>query len=181
MSYLDAIDSYLQYVKARLLLIPTVQAAITAGVKRIAGYMDAQDWPNKNVIFDTFYLLDLGDVPVGRTFYSAQTPVLFRQVQWVWVNKGTDLTQGVRQANRGDRFRTMEIMKGELLNASFPGFCLKQTWALVNGTWTGTPSPTNEQILWKPIEFHTKPDKASGIIYGTAMTRLVDMTDPILT
>src|ERR1700741_2750735 len=100
MAFADGIDSYYQWVKARILAFNSSRT--------VKGMMDAQDWPSKNVAFDAFYLLDLGDVPVGKQFYSAQTPVLFRQVQWVWINKGTDLVQGVRQANRGDRFRTWE-------------------------------------------------------------------------
>ena len=173
MAYTDGIDSYYQYVKARILAFNSSRT--------VKGMMDAQDWPAKNVVFDAFYLLDIGDAPVGRTFYSAQTPVMFRQVQWVWINKGTDLVQGMRQANRGDRFRTLEAMKGELINASFPGFCLKQTWLLDgNGKWNGTPTNPNEYVLWKPIEFHKKSDRDSGMIYGSAATRIVDMTDPIL-
>lgn len=181
MAYRDAIDSYYQYVKARILSTSTAQAFISSGNKRVAGMMDAQDWPPKNVLFECFYLLDVTDTPVGRNFYSAQIPVLFKVMQWVWINKGTDLTQGIRQANRGDRFNNFEVMKGELLLGHFPGFCLKQTWAMNGaGVYTGTPSPINEQLLWKPVEFHKKSDKDSGMIYASAMTRLVDMTDPIV-
>jgi hypothetical protein len=146
----------------------------------VAGLLAAQDWPSKNIKFDAFYLLDLADTPLGHNFYSAQTPVLFRNVQWVWINQGTDLTPGIRQANRGTKFRTSLQMKGELLYGSYPNFAEKFTWSLDgNGNWISAPENPVEFILWKPIEFHSKLDTPSGLIYGAGATRLVDMTDPI--
>jgi hypothetical protein len=174
MSLTDSIDSYYQFVKARI--------ATKNSARVVAGLLDAQDWPNKNVKFDAFYLLDVTDTPVGKDFYSTYIPVLFRQVQWVWINKGTDLTQGIRKANRGDRFRFgLEAMKGELLYASTPGYTQKFTWAVdANDNWISTPENPPEAIWWKPLEFHAKNDKASGVIYGAAATRIVDMTDAIV-
>ena len=182
MAFTDAIYSYFEYVRARVLALSTAQAyTVATGKKRVSGFMDAQDWPPKNINFESFYLLDLGATPVGKEFYSPTIPVIFRLVQWVWVNKGTDLIPGQRQANRGDRFVSMENMKGELINGSFPGFCQKQTWALdQNGNIQPTPSNTNEQIWWKPIEFHRRADRDSGLVYMIGSTRIVEMTDPIL-
>jgi hypothetical protein len=180
MPSVDAVDSFYQYWRAR---INAVTKRTVLGLKAgnvVAGMLDAQDWPNKNVKFDAFYLLNVGDVPIGRDGYSTYIPILLRQVQWVWINKGQELVQGIRQASRGTRFRTLEAMKGELLYASAPGYAPKLSWAEDNNdNWTGTPLNPPEVIEWKPLEFHSKLDKATGVIYGSAMTRLVDMSDAI--
>src|SRR5580692_617895 len=128
MAWNDGIDSYYQWVKGRVNAFTTRTVYNTPnnplnGV--VKGMLSAQDWPPKDIVFDAFYLLVMGDAPIGRQGYSAAVPIKFHQVQWVWINKGTDLTQGIRQANRGDKYRTMQTMKGELVNGHFPGFCEK--------------------------------------------------------
>lgn len=170
--YSDAIYSHYEWVKSRLLANNPQRV--------VAGLLDAQDWPSKPFKFDAFYLLDLDDTPVGKQGYSASTPIVLKQVQWVWINKGTDLKQGERQANRGDRFILNQTMKGELLNATFPRFTEKLSWSLdVNGNWTGTSKTPQEFITWTPVEFHKRSDKDSGITYGAAALRIQDMTDTI--
>ena len=179
--FTDGIDSYYQYVKGRVNAYTTRTVPdIANGV--VAGMLSAQDWPSKDVKLDAFYLLDLGEAPIGKQGYSAAVPIKFHQVQWVWVNKGTDLTPGLRQANRGDRYRTMQVMKGELINGHFPGFCEKQTYSLVNGVWTGTSLVPQEFITWPPIEFHEKwsqPPDGAGVGYGSGAVRIADMVDTI--
>src|SRR5580692_7234491 len=155
MSYQDGVDSFYQYVKGRINAF-TTRTVPDIGGGVVAGMLSAQDWPYKGVKFDAFYLLVLGEAPIGKQGYSAAVPIKFHQVQWVWINKGTDLTQGIRQANRGDRYRTMQTMKGELVNGHFPGFCEKLTYSLVNGVWTGVAENPVEYITWNPIEFHEK-------------------------
>ena len=177
--FTDATYSYYGYVKARILA-----AANNPGNNPtlVAGIENAQDWPSKDVKFDAFYLLILGEDPIGRQGYSQYAPMLFHQFQWVWINKGTDNVQGVRKANRGDRFVTAQLMKGYLLNGHVPGYTTKLTWNLVNGVFTGTYTSTpGECITWGPIKFHEKFDKASGLVYGAAQTRVWDMTDEVTT
>lgn len=178
----DGIDSYYQYVKARINAFTnrTVDG-ITNGV--VAGMLDAQDWPSKDIKPGAFYLLDLGEAGIGKQGYSASTPIKFHQVQWVWVSLGTNLTQGIRQANRADRYRTMQAMKGELINGHYPGFCEKKTWALdPTGIWTGTSLNPVEYITWPPVEFHEKWSQVpntSGVGYGSGAVRIADMLDEI--
>lgn len=172
MSWSDAVDSIYEYTKGRIQTLNPNRV--------VAGLLAAQDWPSKDVKFDAFYLLVLGETSIGKQGYSASTPIKFHQIQWVWINKGTDVKQGIRQANRGDRYRTMQAMKGELTNGLFPGFTEKLTWALDgNGIWTPSHLTPVEFIMWQPVEFHEKLDTASGMMYGSGAIRIVDMLDEI--
>lgn len=171
MAFTDAIWSHYAYVKARILAKNPNRV--------VAGILDAQDWPSKPVKFEAFYLLTLGDTPIGRQGYSQYSPMLFHQMQWVWINKGTDLQQGTRAANRGDRFVNMENMKGELLYGLAPGFTMKLNWSLVTGVFTGTSPAITEAITWNPVQFHNKFDKESGLEYGAGALRIWNMTDAI--
>jgi hypothetical protein len=172
MAFTDAVDSIYQYVKARILVVNPQ--------RQVKGFLTAQDWPPKNVTLDAFYLLVLGEVAAGRTYYSASTPVKFHQLQWVWINQGTDLTPGIRQANRGTKYRTMQQMKGELQSGLFPNFCEKFSWSLDgNGNWVSAQLIPQQWLLWAPVEFHEKIDKESGIMYGSGAIRVVDQMDEI--
>ena len=181
MAYVDGIDSYYQYVKGRINAFTTRTVPdITNGV--VAGMLNAQDWPPKSIKFDAFYLLVGTDSPIGRQGYSAAVPIKFHNVQWAWINHGTDLVQGIRQANRGDKYRTMQIMKGELTNGHYPGFCEKFTWALnAAGVWSPTPENPVEYITWNPISFNEKWSQpgGAGIGYGSGSVRVEDMLDVI--
>ena len=180
MSFTDGMDSYYIYVKGR---INSFTTRTIPGIKNgvVAGMLSAQDWPYKDVKFDAFYLLNLGEVPIGSQGYSAAVPIKFHQVQWVWVNRGSDLIAGERQANRGDRYRTMQTMKGELINGHFPGFCEKKTWSLVSGVWTGVSLNPVEYITWNPVECHEKWSEpgGAGVGYGSGAVRVADMLDTI--
>lgn len=174
MAFTDGVDSHYEYVKGRI--------ANFNPDRKVKGLLAAQDWPSKPMTFDAFYLLDLGEEPVGNQGYSASTPIKFHIVQWVWINKGTDLKQGERKANRGDKYRVMQAMKGELINGLFPGFCEKFTWALdVNNVYVGTHKTPIEFISWPPVNFHTKwnKDEEGGLGYGAAGIRICDMLDEI--
>lgn len=178
--FTDAIYSHYAYCKARIL---AASGNTSNNPPLVGGILNAQDWPNKPFKFDCFYLLVLGEVPIGRQGYSQYSPIVFHQVQWVWIDKGTDVTAGVRQANRGDRFVTMQKMKGYLLNALVPGYTTKLTWSMNDSTGVFTSTPTDtpgEPITWNPVQFHEKFDKASGLQYGAAALRIVDMTDAVL-
>ena len=109
MAFVDAVDSHYQAVKARM-------ATINPN-RQVRGMLMARDWPPTNVKLEAFYLLSLADSSIGRQGYSQAAPMKLAHVQWVWVIVGTDVPQGVRQANRGDRFRTAFQMKDEMTKA----------------------------------------------------------------
>jgi len=171
-AYQDAIYSHYNWVKARI--------KIKNPDRKVAGLLNAQDWPEKPFKYDTFFLLDLNDVSVGRQGFSPSNPIKLRQVQWTWINSGTDLKQGERKPNRGDRFNLMLTMQEELLYALYPGYCEKLTWSLnAAGIWIGDSLTPPEFITWTPVEFHKKWDKESSIGYGAGAVSVQDITDQI--
>lgn len=172
MAYVDGVDSFYQAAKARMKVINPNRV--------VKGMLMAQDWPPKTVAMEAFYLLTLKDSAADRNFYSAQTPVKFHHLQWVWIIKGTDIQPGTRAANRGDRFRTMWQMKDELTKALYPNFCEKLSWSLdPAGVWVGVPENPVEYITWTPVEFYEKSAMDSGVVWGSAATKIFDMTDAI--
>lgn len=177
MAFVDAKDSFWGYVRDR------IQADNSARI--VHGMMSAQEWPMKNVDFEAFYLLTLSETPIGKQGYSATVPIVFHEMQWVWVIKGADISAGKVGANRGERFRTNEQMKGELEQALYPYFCEKKTWALDNPSaqkpnWVGTSLDPLEYIGWVPPIYHSRIDRESGLVYGAVAVRVFDMLDPIL-
>lgn len=178
--FTDGVDSHYQWVKARILAKNPTRV--------VAGLLNAQDWPSKPIKLDAFYLLVLGEVPVGREMYSTYSAAKFHQLQWVWINKGADIpAQGVRAANRGGRYRTMQAMKEELNYALVPGYTEKKSWSMVatgnpppnDFKWTGVSMVPEEFITWNPIEFHERYDKDSGVGYGSGALRVFDMLDVV--
>lgn len=181
----DAIYSHYEYVKARLATFsyPKVGAngqplSVTYGA---GGLLMAQQWPPQNVKLDnTLYLLDLSALPIGRQGYSAANPIKIMNVQWAWIVKGTDLQAGTRGLNRGDRFVIHQQIQDAMNKALYPGFCEKKSWALDgNGNFVGTSLNPPEFILWNPVPTDGRPQKESGIIYGVAALRIVNMLDQI--
>ena len=172
--FVDALDSHYQSVKARLIAANSPY--------QTKGLMAAMDWPPKDITPNMFYLMNLQDKAAGKTMYSAQTPVKFHFVQWGWMVIGTDLKQGERKDNRGDRFRTQEAMKGALTKALYPQFTEKKTYAIdpTTGVWSGTSLDPVEFITWTPVDFHEEMKQDSGVVYGTALVRIWDMLDQIL-
>jgi hypothetical protein len=172
---LDALDSYYQFVRARILSVannPTNNPPIVAGV------LNAQDWPPKQVKLNAFYMLILGEEPVGKQGFSPAVPIKFHLIQWTWIIKGSDLQQGEQFANRGDRYRLMQAMKYQLTYGMSPNYCPKLTWNLVNEVWTGVPLIPAMAITWTPVDFHERFDKDSGLAYGTGSTRIQDILPP---
>lgn len=178
MAYVDAIDSFYQAIKARI-VAQSIALGQTTPLYPAKGLLEAQDWPNKDAISNAFYLLTLDDKAVGRQMYSATVPVKFHLVQWVWIITGTDLQSGQRAENRGDRFRVGQAMKDVLTNAHYPNFAEKKSWALSGANWVGTSLVPPEFITWSPVEFAPKSDQASGVIYGAAGLRIWNMLDSI--
>jgi hypothetical protein len=168
---LDALDSYYQYVKGRIIAYNNQRT--------VAGMLAAQDWPPKSVKLNSFYLLDMGEEPVGKQGFSPAVPIKFHIVQWTWIIKGSDLQPGERLANRGDRYRIMQAMKWELTQGMFPNYAEKQTWNLVNGVFTGASLVPKIFMTWIPVSFHTNYPKDSGLAYGTGSTRIQDISSPI--
>lgn len=168
----DAIDTYYQYVKTRIL-------ALNSG-RTVAGLLQAQDWPPEKVKTESFYLVDDGPMPVGRQAYSIGSPIYLHALHWHFVIVGTDIKEGVRQANRGDRFRIMLAMENELINANYPLFTMKLHWALDgNGKWTSTAPDIPEAIFWSSMKFVPRPDKTSGKIEVVASVTLTNMLEAI--
>lgn len=172
--FADAIWSHYSYVKNRII-------AKNNGVDNVAGVFNAQDWPSKPIKFNFFYLLELGDAPIGSQGYSQYAPMIFHQLQWVWVIKGTDISAGVRVPNRGDRFSISQTMKGLLLYGLAPGYTEKLTWAMNNATgkMIGSSLSPVEAITWPPVDFHERYDKDTGLVYGSGALRIFDMTEAI--
>jgi hypothetical protein len=169
---LDALDTYYQWVKARIVTFNSARV--------VSGMLNAQDWPPKFVKLNSFYLLVLGEEPVGKSGFSPAVPIKFHLVQWTWIIKGSDLQPGERLANRGDRYRIMQAMKWELTQGMFPNYCPKMTWNInAQGSFVGIPFVPALAITWTPVSFHERFDKDSGVAYGTGSTRIQDIFPPI--
>lgn len=171
--YTDAIDSYYQYVKGRIKSLNSTRI--------VAGLLNAQDWPNTKAKLEAFYLLVLKDASAPRGTYSAESPIIAQYVQWVWTIRGNEIPDGMRAANRGDRFRTDQAMRGELLSANTPYCTEKKTWKLVNGLWVGSSLDPVEYFTWSMPQFGPTLDKSSGLVYGAASVCITNMTDHIST
>jgi len=170
--YAAAIDTHYLAVKTRVLAVNAARVFV--------GVMSSQDWPPKDVQLEAFYLLVLGEVPLGKQADSASIPVKVHTVQWTWMIAGTDIQKGIQLRGRGDRYRTNFTMKGELENGVFPRFAQKQN-VVVNSTGqlVGIPIVPTEYILWSPVSFVDRNEKASGLAYGIGTVRITDMTDAI--
>lgn len=177
--FADSIWSYYEYVRSRIL--------ITNPTRIVKGISNALDWPPDPIIYDAFYLIVNDDSTIGREGYSWYSPMVFHNVQWAWINKGTDIVKGVKGANRGDRFNSLQKMKGELLYANAPGYTQKLNWSLsAQGKLVGvTPTdpvsgqPMPEPITWTPPQFTTRTDKKSMNQFGLGAVRIWSMTDVI--
>lgn len=154
--------------------------------RQLLGVMSAQDWPPKQVKFEAFYMLVLGQSPAPRSAWSPSVPIVGHEIQFVWLITGSDVQAGQVGRNRGDRYRTDMTMKEELEKALYPGFTEKLSWSvsgqsITNLQLTSVSESPKEFIRWRtPPVFVTKVDKASGVIYGSAAFRMTEMTDTIL-
>lgn len=174
----NASDSHFRYVYSRM---QTINPA-----RQVLGVMEAQDWPPKQVRFESFYLLILAEITASESFASATVPVIQFVMQWVWMVAGTDLQTGLVGRSRGDRYRTDATMKGELRRALYPGYGEKFDWSLTGNSITSlqlqsTPLNPPEFMWWdRRPKVVTRTDKASGIIYSSADVTMTDMTEAIL-
>jgi hypothetical protein len=169
----DALNTHYLSVKNRVLAINSA--------RQFLGIMSAQDWPPKDVILEAFYLLTLGEVPLGRQADSAAVPVYVHTAQWTWLILGTDVQVGIQTRSRGSRYQTQFQMKQELLNGTYPRFAQKLDVTVDgNGNLVATPiTNPSDYIVWAPPSFVDRNEKGSGVMYGTATVRITDMTDTI--
>lgn len=138
------------------------------------------DWPNQDVQFEAFYCLVLGAAPIGPQTYSPYAMWMSHSLQWVWMLMGTDVQEGIRGRNRGDRYRTHHTMEQELLAALYPYYTQKKIWSLDgNGALQSAVTDPPESITWTPPIFRTRIDQPSGLTYGSASTELTDMTEVV--
>jgi hypothetical protein len=167
---IDGLDTIAYYFSQRL---QTVNPA-----RQYMGYMDAQQWPQKTVVFNAFYVLVLGDKP--KLGESIAVPIYDDLLQFVWVNKGTDVNNynSVIGANRGDRLRTSSAMKEELIKALWPFFTQK-VHLTPQADGSVTAATLNEPVYWSKPDFRIRSDRESGIDYGIATVHLIDMTETI--
>ncbi len=170
--YAASVDSHYLWVKTRI-------QALNAS-RKVIGVMSAQDWPPKNVETESFYLLVLGEVPLGKQADSASIPVKVHTVQWTWMIVGTDIQTGIQMRGRGDRYRTHFTMKGELENGVYPRFAQKQNVVVsAAGALVAIPVDPAEFIIWSPVSIVDRNEKNSGVTYGTGTVRITDFTDQI--
>lgn len=176
---LAAIDSYFEFMQAGIQLA-------NPG-RKIIGISDAMDWPPKNIIFEAFYLLVIGQRGLSnKSFASSAIPVIVHTLQWVWLVAGSDLTQGKIGRSRGDRYRTNIMMREELLKAtqSF-WFTEKLAWSIKGNTPSGialesSPKSPVEFVWWTPLTFLNRVDREAGVIYGAATVQITDMTQELV-
>ena len=176
MPMLDAVFSHYEYVKGRIIAINPA--------RKVRGQLTAQDWPPPDIVDEAFYMLTLGESPIGRQMFSPLIPTVVHEIQWKWIVKGKDIAAGQVGPNRGVRFQTNYAMKDEMRQAMSPYFCQKFIWGYDNpgapgAHWVGVPTNPIEFIGWAPPVYHETIDKDTGVVYGTVAVRVWDMTDPI--
>jgi hypothetical protein len=169
-----AIDSHYLAVKAR---IQTMNPN-----RQVIGVMDAQDWPPQQVTMEAFYCLVLGEVPIGKQGWSATVPIKIHTVQWTWLIAGLDVQKGIQTRSRSSRYRTNYDMEKELEYGMYPGFTQKLIITQDPNNFSNlltAPTDPVEYITWTPLSIVKKSDKVSGLLYGTATTKITNMSDTI--
>lgn len=175
----DGIDSYFEFIEKGIL--------VANPNRKVAGIVDAMDWPPKNIQLEAFYLMLLGSRGMtGKSFASSSQPVLVHTLQWVWIIAGSDLTQGKIGRSRGDRYRTNMTMREELLVATQAAWWTeKKTWSVVGNTPSGiglqsVSRDPIENIWWTPLVFLNRLDRESGLIYGAATVQVTDILSALI-
>lgn len=168
----DALDSYWKYVKPRIIA--------NNPQRTVVGIIEANEWPPKQVQFNSFYLLALGETP-SRGFGSKTNRGLTYLVQWMWLIPGDDKAQGTMGKNRGNRYRIHYQMKSELGQASYPGFCDKNTYtAPAAPGLPATATALGEKIWWSPLRFMPSHlEEKSGLLQGSAQVHINSFGDVI--
>lgn len=175
MAFTDGIDSYYVAIKNRL---------ATINPQRAVGYMASQDWPPPKIQVGKLYLALPADPPVGPEHGTIANPVVTHLAQWSWIVMGSDLAPNLRMRNRGDRARLDVAIKDELVRAHYPNFTQKFAYTVDNSgnivlAAANLQPAIAERVCWTRVQFSTKLDKESGMVYGAASVHIVDMLDQI--
>jgi hypothetical protein len=176
--FTDAVDTYYAYVKSRIVtaVLPESEPGAGDGVPALnplrvfGGTLEAAAWPPSDVKDGAIYLNIQNQFPGKRGTLANRE---YRHVlQWTWLTRGTDISQGGQGANRGDRFRLDQEIRAELYQANFPQFCplVTVTFDQASGTIVRTPYNPIQMCRWTPLSFGPRPAIAdsSGVLYGAA-------------
>lgn len=159
---IDALDTYYSFIYAQYQLLNSS--------RQLCGIVNAQDWPQAELVDGGLYLLYLSSAPVPEM--STKTQTYFEHfVQWAWTLIGDDLQSDQVGLNRGDRYRTSLAIEEELRQVHFPGFCAKQFSQVdaASGTVAFTQYAPIEMIHWSAPKLGVRMANAqSGLLYGTA-------------
>jgi hypothetical protein len=164
---IDVLDTFYSYISTNL---ATLNPQLTNLDFQMCGIVNAQDWPQTELVDGGLYLLYLSSVPIPEQSTRAQT-YFEHYVQWAWVFLGTDIAADQVSMNRGDRYRNDMVIVEALRQAHFPGYCQKQFSQCdsTTGAVTFTSYSPVEMIHWGMPRLGTKMANAqSGILYGTA-------------
>jgi hypothetical protein len=172
----DWSDSLYFYVRSRII-------AINAN-RKFGGIISALDWPLKEAQIGSFYMMATTLEPVRTSSYGGNSwsgPMYTERIQWVWQLIGTDIQQGNRMANRGDRYRLHYQMIQELLSGIYPGYCEIKQFAASDNTQLPEPvsySPKEFIRMSKP-SFGERIDTSTGILFGSATMQLSSFSPAI--
>jgi hypothetical protein len=161
-SFGDVLDTYYVYIAGQLGKLNPA--------RKPCGMVNAQDWPQVEIVDGGLYLLYLTSVELLSQGTKSQT-YFEHYVQWAWMFLGNDLSASQIGMNRGDRYRSNLAVVEELRQAHFPGYCPKQfsQCDVHTGVVTLTPYSPVEMISWGMPKLGTRMDNAkSGVLYGTA-------------
>lgn len=161
---IDCVNSFFKYVKSRII--------VKNPQRTVVSIVEANAWPPKNIKFNAFYLLLMGEAANGGTPSGLG---ISHSTQWMWVIPGDDISQDKVGNNRGNRYAINYQMKEELIYGLFPYFCEKNTYIpqQQGNTLVAVPTALNERIWWsRPRFMPTKFEKQEGIIYGAVQVAI---------
>jgi hypothetical protein len=158
----DVLDTFYTFIVAKYQLLNPA--------RKLLGLINAQDWPQVELVDGGLYLLYLTSVAIEEDSTLSQT-YYEHYLQWAWIFLGNDLQSNQVGFNRSSRYRDNFAVVEELRQVHFPGWCPKQQLACdeTSGTITPTPYDPVEMIHWSKPRLGTKLAMAqSGVSYGTA-------------
>ena len=173
----DWSDSHYQYVKKRIKAVNPFRL--------FGGIVEAQDWPLKEAQIGAFYMLTTTLEPTrpsdGPGSNSWSSSLYGERIQWAWQIIGDDIASNALASNRGNRYRLNGKMIQELLHGHYPGFGEKQQWTMDNtGLLQATSYVPKEMLWWTKPRFSDRIDKASGILFGSALTIISGFSPSII-
>jgi hypothetical protein len=187
MALIDAIDTYYEYVKSRMLRGvlnedgSTAVAAINPA-QQFLGYAGAQSWPPSDIVYNALYLIitNQDNQPKLGTLGNQMYRVV---MQWAWLVQGTDLVATNTGQNRGNRFRIDQGIRDNLRQANFPQFCpmISIQQNSVSGQLSHVLYNPAQTCRWTPLSFGPRPAASdeSGILYGAAAVDVYAFQQPM--